>query len=303
MSTSAISILELARMFPDDATAEKAFEAVRWRNGVECPRCRSRNVREASSHPTMPHYCNPCRRYFSVKTGTVMEASNLGYRVWALASHLLASRPKGIAARQLAKDLGVTEKTAWFLGHRIREVWRETRIAKSHGPLEVDETFIGGKESNKHRSKKPRRVTGWMGKTPLMGFLDRDTDTVRTEVIESTRRRVMEPAVLRRIYAGCRIFTDESGSYRGLPNHVATNHSRGYYVEGEAHTNGIESFWALLKRGIVGTYHSISPKHTQRYADEFSGRHNIRGFPDRDKLKSVVFGMEGRRLTYADLIA
>ena len=255
MSNHPISILELVGMFPDDPTAEREFERIRWSDGIKCPRREHVNVRVAPKHPSMRWYCNSCRRYFSVKTGTVMQGSNLGCRVWAL-----ASRPKGVSATQLARDLGIPRKSAWFLAHRIREVWRELKIERTAGPVEVDETFIGGRERNKHARLKLRAGRGPVGKAPVVGMLDRTTNTVRTFPVESTNAVTLKSWVSSRVLPGTRIYTDDHPAYRGLPNHRSIAHSRGRYVDDDTHTNGIESHWALIKRGFKGTYHSIVSK-------------------------------------------
>ena len=255
-----MSIIELMRIFPDDATAEAEFARIRWSNGVECPRCGSSNVLTKTTHPTMPYRCRPCRRYFSVKTGTVMEASKFGYRVWAIASYLLTTRPKGISSIQLAKDLGITQKSAWHLAHRIREGWGGLNTEKMQGPVEVDETYIGGKFKNRKAHKRYYRGRGPMDKTPVVGIIDRATNSVRTMKTTSTTKETLQRFVRAHTTT---IYTDEAGAYNGLPNHRAVIHSWRQYVKGDVHTNSIESHWALLKRGLLGTYHSVSRKHLQ----------------------------------------
>ena len=252
----------------------------------------------------MTHRCkaNGCRKRFSVRTGTVMEASNLGYQDWAIAIYLLTTNLKGVSSMKLHRDLGRTQKTAWHLAHRLREAWSHEGFAFA-GPVEVDETYIGGKEKNKHGTKKLNAGRGAVGKVAVIGMKDRDTNRVTAMSIQGTDKSTLQGFVLGQVAPGTQVFTDDHGGYHGLPNHQTVKHSVGEYVDGMAHTNGIESFWAMLRRGYHGTFHQISPEHLDRYVNEFAGRHNIRVEDTAVQMAAMVQGMTGKRLKYRDLIA
>ena len=231
-----------------------------------------------------------------------MEGSNLGYQTWALASYLLTTNLKGVSSMKLHRDLGITQKSAWHLAHRLREAW-DDEGEKFTGPVEADETFIGGKEVNKHEDKRLHAGRGHVGKTIVAGVKDRATGAVSASVVERTNAATLNPFVRSRIAQEADIYTDEHGGYHGLPHHETVRHSIGEYVRGQAHTNGIESFWSILKRGYYGTYHRMSPKHLDRYMAEFSGRHNVRTLDTIDQMRAVARGMVGKRLRYLDLIS
>ena len=298
-----ISLIEITRKFPDDATAEAWFVETRWPDGVACPECESENVLTVRSRKPQPYRCRACRKHFSVKTGTLMQGSKLGLQVWAVAYYLLATGLKGTASMKLHRDLGVTQKTAWHLAHRIRETWAGRQTAPFAGPVEADETYVGGREPNKHVEKRNPRAIGGVGKAIVAGVKDRATSRISAAVVPSTHGRTLKRFVGQRMRPGAAIYTDTHGAYRGLPNHTALNHTVGEYVKGQAHTQGLESFWATLKRGYHGTYHHMSPKHLNRYVAEFEGRHNQRPLDTLDQMALMVRNAEGKRLRYRDLVA
>ena len=250
----------------------------------------------------MPYRCRECRKRFSVRSKTVMAESKLGYQVWLLAIYLLTTGIKGTSSMKLHRDLGVTQKTAWHLAHRIRAMWQRRDVFSS-GPVEADETYIGGKEANKHESRKLKLGRGTIGKTPVTGVKDRTTKEVRAQVTQPVNRATVQEFVEEHVDPDAMLYTDESSAYDGWPNREAVRHSVGEYVQEQAHTNGIESFWALLKRGYYGTYHKMSDKHLSRYIGEFAGRHNARAVDTIEQMALMAQGMMGKRLPYRELIA
>ena len=301
-----ISIMELFDQFPDDAAAERWLIAQRWPDGICCHHCGSDRVQTGCKHKTMPFRCRDCRKRFSVRTGTVMQASNLGLRIWVVAMYLMATNLKGVSSMKLHRDLDIAQKSAWYLAHRLRDAWR----VDGHptlpfiGPLEADETFVGGKAKNMHADKR-KLLTGRGGadKTAVVGVCDQTTGKVRVAVVERCDGPTLKPFVEAHAADGATVYTDEASAYNGPANRESVKHGVGEYVKGQAHVNGMESFWSLLKRGYVGVFHRMSPAHLHRYVAEFEGRHNNRGRDTIDIMASMVRGGEGRRLRYADLTA
>ncbi len=297
-----LSLVEVMKMFPDDATAEKWFVGNRWPDGVHCPKCGSVNIQERKTRKPQPYRCRDCRKDFSVKTGTLMHNSPLGFQVWAVAIYLLTTNLKGVSSMKLHRDLGICQKSAWHLAHRIRETWKDDK-EKLTGTLEADETHIGGRERNKHNNKRSH-TRGPSGKAVVIGMKSREANKIVAKPIPERTKEEMQGFISSNASPEAKIYTDDHRSYLGLPyNHESVNHSVGEYVRNQAHTNGIESFWAMLKRGYNGTYHRMSKRHLERYVTEFAGRHNIRELDTIDQMAFLAKGMVGKRLPYKELVS
>lgn len=302
-----ISLKKLVAMFPDDDAARQWFEAHIWPQGPYCPRCGSDNVQCGIKHKTMTHRCRECdgKPRFSLKTGNIMEGSKLGYQTWAIALYLAMTGLKGTSSMKLHRDLEITQKSAWHLAHRIRKALEGGEVP-FQGPVEADETYFGGKRKNMPNSKRKELTgRGTVGKVAVAGVKDRKTNRVVARRMENTDATALQSFVRENVEAGATLYTDEAAAYAGMPEfeHKAVNHSAKEYVRDMAHTNGMESFWSVLKRGYVGTFHKFSEKHLDRYVAEFSGRHNIRSSDTVDMMGTIAKQSVGKRLRYKDLTA
>lgn len=233
-----------------------------------------------------------------------MQNSNIKCRAWAIGIYLYTTNIKGISSMRLHRELGIGQKAAWFMLHRLRKAQEAGSMGFS-GPVEVDEAYFGGKRksmSNAKRKALKGTGRGAVGKTVVVGIKDRETNEVRAKVVKDTDKPTLQGFVSNHTDPDATVYTDDATAYHGLPfNHETVRHSISEYVRDQAHTNGIESFWALLKRGYHGTYHHMSEKHLNRYVDEFSGRHNARGFDTIQQMEGIVSKMQGKRLSYNDL--
>ena len=300
-----ITLMDAVKRFDTEEKAEAWFVEQRWPDGPVCPYegCESTRVTIVANRKPQPYRCRECRKFFSIKTGTMMHSSNIELSKWAIAFYLHATSLKGVSSMKLHRDLGIGQKAAWYMGHRIRGMWGKEED-KFAGAVEADETYIGGKEGNKHEDKKLRAGRGTVGKAPVVGIRQRETGRIATEVVESTDKDTLQDFVLRHTIPGTTVYTDEASAYVGLPRpHEAVKHSANEYVRGMAHTNGLESHWALFKRGIDGTFHHISVKHLPRYTREFEGRHNARPLDTAEIMGQIARDSAGKRMTYASLIA
>ena len=298
-----LTLLQVADMFKDEETSKTWLAEQRWPEGPHCPYCDSPNVQSNIKHKTMTHRCRDCedKPMFSIKTGTVMEGSKLKYRIWAIGIYLFTTNIKGISSMKLHRELGIGQKAAWFMLHRLRKAY-EIEVGPFSGPVEVDETFIGGKEKNKHEDKRSH-TRGPSGKAVVVGMKDRKTNKVIAKPVPDRTKEEIHGFIREAVSPESKVYSDDHKSYLGLPyDHESVNHSVGEYVRNQAHTNGVESFWALMKRGYYGTYHRISPKHLGRYVNEFSGRHNVREQDTIVQMGLLAKGMAGKRLPYKELV-
>lgn len=297
-----ITLLELMRMFPNEEAATNWFESIVWNGDRHCPHCGSTETSEVPNSKPMPYWCPSCRKYFSVRTGTAIARSNVSLQKWAFAIYLCLTSLKSVSSMKLHRDIGVSQPTAWFMLHRIREAWKYEGNNNFTGPVEVDETFMGGKDRNKHNHKRSH-VQGPSGKTVVMGMKDRNSNKVVAKRVSNRDKQTVHGFIREAVSLETKVYTDDHKSYKGLPNHESVNHSVGEFVREQAHTNGIESFWAMLKRAHKGTFHKISPKHLDRYIQEFAGKHNMRDSGTFFQMRSTVAGLVGRNLLYRDLVA
>ena len=301
-----VTLVQLMDMFPTEEAATAWFESVLWPDGERhCGKCGSIRTREVPNAKPMPYWCTDCRGYFSVRTGTPLARSNVPMRKWVIAIYLCLTSLKSVSSMKMSRDIGVKQETAWFMLHRIREAWAGSGEGPFDGPVEIDETYFGGKRKNMPKSKrKTLEGRGAVGKTAVVGAKDRATNKVAAQVVEATDSATLHAFVADNAELDAVVYTDDAAAYDGIPNpHESVKHSVSEYVNGMAHTNGIESFWSMLKRAHKGTFHKISPKHLQRYVSEFSGKHNVRDSGTLAQMSDTVARLVGRNLLYRDLIA
>lgn len=298
------TLLEAVRYFTDLDVCTEFVAKLRWPNGLVCPRC---GCVEYSYLTTRRIWkCKGCKKQYSVKLGTIFEDSALGLDKWLPAIWLIANSKNGISSHELARSLGTTQKSAWFMLHRIRLAMQTGSFDKLDGEVEVDETYIGGKARNMHAIDRKRREMGpgrsSKNKTAVLGMVERGGN-VRAEVITSVSSKAIQPLVRQAVTPGATVYTDAWKSYTGLGDeyaHEVIDHAE-RYVDGRVHTNGIENFWSLLKRGLHGTYVSVEPFHLFRYLDERVFTFNLRDLTDLGRFTAVLGMASDRRLTYAEL--
>lgn len=288
--------------FSDADNCVTFLSMLRWPDGVDCPECSSREVYYMPTRRVWK--CRTCKKQFSVKVGSLMEDSPISLDKWLCAIWLIANAKNGISSLELHRSLGVTQKSAWFLLHRIRKSMQNGSMGKLSGHVEVDETFIGGKARFMHKSRRVKvGDTGFVGKIAVMGLLERHGE-VRCQIVPNTRRKSLRPIINEHIEAGANVYSDNLPSYRNLNDeyiHKVIDHAE-KYVDGQIHTNGIENFWSLLKRSIKGTYVSVEPFHLFRYLDEQTFRFNTRKGTDADRFVKAAAALTGKRLTFNELI-
>jgi transposase-like protein len=306
------TLQQTIQCFTDEQVCIDAVASMRWPNGAECPHC---DAKEPYYLATQKRWkCRSCRKQFSVKVGTIFEDSPVSLCKWLPALWMIVNDKNGISSYELHRALGVSQKTAWFMLHRLRLVMRFNTIRKmgegDSGPIEIDETFIGGQKKFMHAEKKVRYQAqgGASGKTIVMGFLDRELRQVRARVIPNVKRETLQSEVLNMVDRGAEIHTDDAVGYDGLRQqfvHEVVNKMQGY-VRGSVHVQGIENFWSLLKRTLKGTYVAVEPFHMERYLDEqifrFNNRHTKENpLNDSDRFVAALAQVAGRRLTFKEL--
>ncbi len=288
--------MEAITFFADKNNAVAYFAARRWPDGVACPACASKKVTAIKTRQLWQ--CKDCRKQFSVKVGTIFEDSPLALGKWLTAYWLLTNCRNGISSYEIARHLGITQKTAWFMAHRIRETLKSGSFLKLSGTVEADETFIGGSDTNRHANKKNPRSA-----TLVLGMIERGGRPV-AKVVDSRKARDLKPAIRENVEQGSILFTDELKSYNNLHGEYyrdTVNHDAGQFVKGDTHTNTIENYWSLVKRMIKGTYIHVSDFHLDRYLDEQGTRYEVRKQNEHARFDSAISGAPGRRLTYAEL--
>jgi len=291
------SLMDLLDEFPDEQSCIDHVTAIRWRHGKFCPLCGNAEAeRIGTLTGTNTHKCYVCRQRFSIRVGTIFQDTKLPLRKWFVAIWLINAHPKGIASTTLAKDLKVTQKTAWFVLHRLRHAQKTPSYnAPLKGVVEIDETYVGGRQHNMHADKREAMKGGATGKTVVMGLIERHGE-LRAGVVDNVKTQTLEPVVYHHVTPGSIVVTDAHMSYQHLGRgfrHYIVNHAHGEYVRGAAHTNSIESVWALLKRQIIGIHHWVSPKHLDAYVSEMAFRFNRRDEKPAQRMNDMLAQIEG----------
>jgi len=296
------NILELIQAFPDEQSCIDHLEALRWADGVVSPFDAESKVYNCKGNR---YKCKNTGKYFNVKTATLFDNTKIQLQKWFLGIYIVTSHKKGISSIQLSKDIGITQKSAWFMLQRIRKCFNIEDDSKLNGEVEIDETYVGGKNKNRHQSKKVANSQGrsTKDKTPVVGMVQREGKLIAKQVID-VKDNTITDLVTGKVDRGAKVYTDEYRGYntvRRMFDHGEVKHAAKQYVNGRVHTNTIEGFWSLLKRGIIGIYHNVSEKHLQCYVDEFVFRYNSRNLADGSRMNMMLSHTEVRT-TYKALI-